>query len=90
MSEELVRVERPGRCEYRVAPQDGPLKHLVDHIEGRFLFEPGPGGAGCVIDWTYAFSPKPGRRMLVAPLAPLWRRYATQVLIAAAALTERG
>lgn len=88
MSEQLTRVERPGRCEYRVAPQDGPLKLIVDHIEGQFLFEPGPGGEGCVIAWTYAFFPKPGRRLPLLALAPLWRRYATQVMAAAAVLTE--
>lgn len=88
MSEELTRVERPGRCEYRVAPQDGPLKLIVDHIEGRFLFEPGAGGGDCTIDWTYTFFPKPGRRLPLLALAPLWRRYARQVLAAAAPLAE--
>lgn len=89
MSEELTRVERPDRCEYRVAPQDGPLKLIVDHIEGRFLFQPGPGGEGCVIDWTYSFFPRPGRRLPLLALAPLWRRYATQVMIAGGALSNR-
>lgn len=87
MSEELTRVERPGRCEYRVAPDNGPLRLLIDHIEGRFLFE--PAGDGCVIDWTYAFFPKPGRRLPLLALAPVWRRYATQVLKAAAPLAEQ-
>lgn len=87
MVEELTRVERPGRCEYRVRPTKGPLRLVVEHIDGRFLFEPATDG-GAVIDWTYSFVAKRGRRALLVPLAPLWRRYATQILQRAAVLIE--
>ena len=87
MSEELTRVERPERCEYRVRPEKGLLKLAVAHIDGRFLFEPHPGG-GTIIDWTYSFTAKPGRRPLVLALAPLWRRYATATMRRAASLVD--
>lgn len=87
MSEALTRVEHPGRCEYRVRPEKGLLKEFVQHIDGRFLFEPAPGG-GSVIDWTYSFVPKPGRRPLLLALAPLWRRYATATMQRAASLVD--
>lgn len=90
MTEELTRVEHPGRCEYRVQPEKGLLKHVVQHIDGRFLFEPAPNGAGSVIDWTYSFTPKPGRRPVLLLLAPLWRRYATATMQRAALLVDAG
>lgn len=87
LSEELTRVERPGRCEYRVRPEQGPLRLAVDHIEGRFLFEPQPDGS-TVIDWTYTFVPRPGRRIVLLALAPLWRRYATATMARAARIVD--
>lgn len=78
LRERLIEVARPGVCAYEVVPVKGPLRLIVAKIDGRFDFN--RDGDGTLVVWTYAFTPRRGTRPFVLLLAPLWRRYATQVI----------
>jgi Polyketide cyclase / dehydrase and lipid transport len=79
MEESIVEVRRPGLFRYRVVPIQGVLRLAVAQIDGRFVFSASEAG-GTVIRWTYVFRPRRGARFVVRAIAPLWRRYAQQVL----------
>lgn len=87
MSECLTDVRRPDVCAYEVTPQKGPLKLIVHHIDGQFAFAPADGGS-TRITWTYSFAARRGRRAALLLLAPVWRRYAKQVIARCAEAAE--
>ena len=96
MHERLLQVVRPAVCAYEVVPVKGPLKLVVERINGRFTFEDvftsnlsKPGGPAVRISWSYAFTPRRGRTALVLALAPVWRRYARRVITACVIATEQ-
>lgn len=88
MAERLTDVRRPDVCAYEVTPQRGPLGLIVHHIDGQFAFAPADSGS-TRITWTYSFAAKRGRRAAVVLLAPLWRRYAKQVVARCADAAEK-
>lgn len=79
LRETILEVGRPGLFRYEVVPTHGALRLIVRRIEGRFIFSPSEAG-GTVIRWTYVFRPRRGARPAVRALAPIWRRYADQVM----------
>lgn len=79
LQETILEVGRPGLFRYEVVPTHGPLRLIVRRIEGRFIFSPSEAG-GTVIRWTYVFRPRRGAHPAVRALAPIWRRYADQVM----------
>lgn len=79
LRERLTEYETPIRCAYEVVPSKGPLRLVVDRINGQFVFRELHHGK-TDISWTYDFMPKRGARLLVKLLAPMWRRYATQLI----------
>lgn len=79
LRETVLEVRRPGLFRYEVVPEAGPLQYVVRSIDGRFVFSPSEAG-GTVIRWTYVFRPRRGAQAAVHALAPLWRRYAEQVM----------
>lgn len=86
--EEELRAYGPDGFGYLVHRPSGPLRHLVHHADVRWDLEPaGPGATA--VTFTYAFAPRPLRRpLVVAVLAPLWRRYAARALVLAAGQAE--
>lgn len=88
MDESTRALDPPHRFAYRVTPAAGPLKLLISHIDGEFLFDAAPTG-GSRITWTYAFEPARGRSPLVLAFRPLWARYARRVLDDLAAIADR-
>lgn len=79
LDEQVVQVSRPGLFRYRVVPVRGMLRLFVREIDGRFVFAASEAG-GTVIRWTYVFRPRAGAAPVVRAIAPLWRRYAQQVM----------
>ena len=80
IAERLTAVERPSGFTYRLDQITGRLRLLVSHADGEWQFMPGPDG-DTLVRWTYAFTPRAGRRALVRlVLAPLWRGYAQRAL----------
>lgn len=86
--EQLTECDPPHSFAYRITGFTNSLGWMVDRIRGEWTMT--PDGNGTLVRWTYSFYPLPGRRFLVrAVLAPLWRRYAEQVLAVAIDIVER-
>ncbi|MDO9355573.1 MAG: SRPBCC family protein [Solirubrobacteraceae bacterium] len=88
MRERMVEYEPPVRAAYEVIPHEGPLKLLVERINGQFVFRELQHGH-TEITWTYEFVPRRGGRPLLLVLVPLWRRYARQLIARFVAAAER-
>ena len=79
MLEELTVLEPPDRFGYTLTRITGPMKPLVDHVEGLWSFV--PAGTGTRITWAWTFHPANSVAGLVLPaLARMWRGYARQGL----------
>lgn len=79
--ERLTEYTPPHSFAYEISGLTGPLGRLVERIRGEWTMT--PDGSGAVVRWTYAFTPRPGRRaLLLLVVAPLWRRYAARMLSA--------
>jgi hypothetical protein len=80
--EVLTEYTAPHSFAYELTSFTNSLAVLVTRIRGEWTFT--PDGNGTLVRWTYAFYPRRGRRLLVrCVLAPLWRRYAENVIIRA-------
>jgi hypothetical protein len=79
MRERMVEYEPPLRAGYEVIPHEGPLKLLVERINGQFVFRE-LQHEQTEITWTYEFVPRRAARPLLLVLIPLWRRYARQLI----------
>ena len=88
LRERALEYESPVRFAYEVLPHQGPLKALVERINGQFVFRELHLGH-TEISWTYEFVPRRRTRPLLLLLAPLWRRYARQLVARFAAAAER-
>ena len=80
LRETLTLVERPHRFGYRIDVLSGPMRPLVSHLDGEWVFE--PGGAGTTITWSWDLHP---RSVLTAPVVALigrmWHGYARHALV---------
>jgi hypothetical protein len=86
--EKLSECDPPHSFAYEISGFTNSLGWMVDRIRGEWTMT--PDGNGTLVRWTYSFYPLPGRRFLIRTvLAPLWRRYAEQVLAAAIDIVER-
>jgi hypothetical protein len=78
MREQLVDVDPPSSFTYRLGDITGPMRPLVDWIEGRWEFV--RAGTGTLVTWRWTLHP----RGLGSPFMPLlcrmWRSYARQAL----------
>lgn len=78
MRELLTEVDAPHSFSYRLSNITGPLRPLVDSIDGCWEFV--PSGTGTAITWRWVLHPK----RIGAPVMPLvtsmWRGYARQAL----------
>ena len=80
MYEELVTVDAPDRFTYELSRIQGPMRRLVDTIDGTWTFD--PVGTGTRITWTWVLHPttSPAAKVAVPVLARLWQGYARQAL----------
>jgi hypothetical protein len=86
--EELVAYNPPHHFGYKLT-FGKPFGAVVSEAAGTWWFSPA-GDGGTEVEWTYAFAPRPGAGLLVElGLAPLWRRYAEDVLARCVAEIER-
>jgi hypothetical protein len=78
MREVLTNVDAPLSFGYRLSDITGPLRPLVDSIDGTWEFV--PCGTGTKVTWRWVLHPR-GPGTLVMPLiASMWRGYARQAL----------
>lgn len=75
MREQLHTVEPPTRFDYLLSEFTGPLRLLVESVDGSWDFE--PSGGGLRITWTWTVRPR-GRagRAAMPVLRRLWAGYA--------------
>ncbi len=76
--ETLTSVERPHRAAYSIGDVRGPMRPLVERIEGRWTFE--PVGTGTRITWQWDVTPTTAGRLAMPVFARMWRGYARQAL----------
>jgi hypothetical protein len=78
MRELLTEVDAPHSFSYLLSDISGPMRPLVDSIDGRWEFV--TQGTGTFITWRWTLHPK-GLGAYVMPLITLmWRGYARQAL----------
>lgn len=80
MREELLSVERPDVFTYRLSDVQGPMRRLIDTIDGAWRFE--AVGSGSRITWSWVVHPttSPLARLAMPVLTRLWQGYARQGL----------
>jgi hypothetical protein len=78
MRELLTDVETPHSFSYHLSDIAGPLRALVESIDGRWEFS--ASGTGTMVTWRWTLHPK-GAGVPVLPLiSMMWRGYARQAL----------
>jgi hypothetical protein len=78
MRELLTEVDAPHSFSYLLSDISGPMRPLVDSIDGRWEFV--TQGKGTLITWRWTLHPK-GLGAYIMPLITLmWRGYARQAL----------
>ena len=78
MREQLTEVESPDFFTYRLSHITGPMRPLVEGIEGRWSFA--PVGTGTLVTWRWTIHPRRLGALLMPVIAALWRGYARQAL----------
>lgn len=78
MRELLTEVDAPHSFSYRLSDITGPLRPLVDSIDGRWEFA--PRGTGTVITWRWTLHPRGMGARIIPLITLMWRGYARQAL----------
>lgn len=78
MHELLTEVDTPHSFSYHLSDISGPMRSLVESIDGQWTFE--TQGTGTLVTWRWTIHPK-GLGPYVMPLITvMWRGYARQAL----------
>ena len=80
MREHLVDVDAPHSFSYRLTDITGPVRLLVDSIDGRWTFVAGAPGTGTVVTWRWTLHPRCAGAVALPLVAVLWRGYARKAL----------
>jgi hypothetical protein len=78
MRELLTEVDVPHSFSYRLSEISGPMRPLVDVIDGRWEFA--TQGTGTLITWRWTLHPKSLGTGVLRPVTRMWRGYARQAL----------
>jgi hypothetical protein len=78
MRELLTEVDAPHSFSYRLSDISGPMRPLVDTIDGRWEFA--TQGTGTLVTWRWTLHPKGLGTGVLRPIALMWRGYARQAL----------
>src|ERR1017187_1131106 len=78
MRELLTEVDAPHSFSYRLSDISGPLRPLVDSIDGRWEFA--TQGTETLITWRWTLHPKGLGARLMRLITLMWRGYARQAL----------
>lgn len=78
MRERLIDVDAPNSFAYHLDDITGPMRPLVESVDGRWEFT--PVGTGTLVAWRWTLHPR-GIGSLFMPLfGRMWRSYARQAL----------
>ncbi len=78
MRELLTDVQAPHFFSYRLSEITGPLRPLVDSIDGRWEFA--RRGTGTEITWRWTLYPRGVGAVILPLITMMWRGYARQAL----------
>jgi hypothetical protein len=78
MRELLTEVEAPHSFSYCLNDITGPMRPLVQTIDGRWEFA--TQGTGTLITWRWTLHPKGLGSGVLRPITSMWRGYARQAL----------
>ncbi len=78
MRELLTKVDALSSFDYQLSDITGPMRPLVDGVNGRWEFA--PRGTGTVITWRWVLHPTGAGALVMRPIARMWRGYARQAL----------
>jgi hypothetical protein len=78
MRELLTEVDAPHLFSYRLNEISGPMRPLVDSIDGRWEFV--TYGTGTLVTWRWTLHPKSLGTGVLRPIVWMWRSYARQAL----------
>jgi len=80
MREQLTAVDGPHSFSYRLTDITGPVRLLVDSIDGRWAFASGESESETVITWRWTLHPR-GLGAIAMPLiSMMWTGYAKKAL----------
>ncbi|QDQ93136.1 SRPBCC family protein [Rhodococcus sp. WB9] len=78
MRELLTDVDAPHSFSYRLSDITGPMRPLVDSIDGTWEFV--PHGTGTMITWRWTLHSKALGALVMPLITSMWRGYARQAL----------
>ena len=78
MRETLTDVDLPHSFSYQLRDITGPMRPLVEHIDGRWEFA--TKGTGTLVTWRWTLHPRGIGAPLLPLIARMWRSYARQAL----------
>jgi hypothetical protein len=78
MREQLIDVDAPRSFTYRLSDITGPMRPLVDSVEGRWEFA--RAGTGTLVTWRWTLHPRGFGAPFMPLLCRMWRSYARQAL----------
>jgi hypothetical protein len=78
MRELLTEVDAPNSFSYLLSDISGPMRPLVDSIDGRWEFT--PRGTGTLITWRWVLHPTTVGAYVMPLITVMWRSYARQGL----------
>jgi Polyketide cyclase / dehydrase and lipid transport len=78
MREMLTDVDAPHSFTYQLDEITGPMRPLVDSIEGRWEFT--SKGTGTLITWRWTLHPRGAGALLMPLIIKMWLNYAKQSL----------
>jgi hypothetical protein len=78
MREQLIDVDPPRSFTYRLSEITGPMRPLVDTVEGRWEFT--EAGTGTLVTWRWILHPRGFGSPFMPLVARMWRSYARQAL----------
>jgi hypothetical protein len=78
MREVLTDVDAPHSFSYQLSDITGPMRPLVESIEGRWEFT--SKGTGTLITWRWTLHPRGVGAPFMPLLVKMWLRYAKQSL----------
>jgi Polyketide cyclase / dehydrase and lipid transport len=78
MREQLVEVDPPHSFDYRLNNITGPMRPLVDSVDGRWEFT--QAGTGTLVTWRWTLHPRGFGSPFMPVFCRMWRSYARQAL----------
>jgi hypothetical protein len=78
MRELLTAVDAPHSFNYQLSEITGPMRPLIDHVEGRWEFT--SKGTGTLVTWHWTLHPRGIGAPVMPLIAKMWLSYARQAL----------